>query len=160
MLKEKNNILIIFLLSVISIAFVSALIIQYGLDHRPCKLCIYQRIPYIISMLLLLSILIIKKYEKVTLLSLAIIFFLSFCLGFYHFGIEQGFFDELSVCGVDNFKENLTKEQLLKNLEQNPVSCKDVNFKIFGLSLATINSIFSLFLSAIFAKLFISYGKN
>tara|TARA_X000001036_G_C20239101_1_gene627242 strand:- start:70 stop:552 length:483 start_codon:yes stop_codon:yes gene_type:complete len=160
MLKEKNNILIIFLLSVISIAFVSALIIQYGLDHRPCKLCIYQRIPYIISMLLLLSILIIKKYEKVTLLSLAIIFFLSFCLGFYHFGIEQGFFDELSVCGVDNFKENLTKEQLLKNLEQNPVSCKDVNFKIFGLSLATINSIFSLLLAAIFLKLFAKYEKN
>ncbi|MDC6465534.1 disulfide bond formation protein B [Pelagibacteraceae bacterium] len=160
MLKVKNNIFLIFLLFAISIAFVIALIIQYGFGHQPCRLCVYQRIPYILSILLLVSIFIIKKYKKITLLLLAIIFFLSFSLGFYHFGIEQGFFNELSVCGVDNFKENLTKKQLLKNLEQSAVSCKDVNFKILGLSLATINSIFSLLLSGIFLRLFLIYGKN
>ena len=141
-------------------AFASALIIQYGLGHQPCKLCIYQRIPYILAILLIIAILFIKKYEKITLLILAILFVFSFSLAFYHFGIEQGFFEELSVCGTTGYPEDLSKEQILEQLKQNTVSCKDVSFRIFGFSLATINSIFSLILSGIFIRLFIKYENN
>ena len=113
-----------------------------------------------LSIFLIISILFIKKYEKITLLTLSVLFFFSFSLAFYHFEIEKGFFNEFFACEAENFSKDLSKKQILEQLKQSTISCKDVNFKIMGLSLASINSIFSLFLSAIFAKLFISYGKN
>ncbi len=160
MQKQKNRIYLILLLLVISIAFVSALIIQYWLGHQPCKLCIYQRIPYILSILIIITILLIRKYEKISLLILVLIFFISFSLAFYHFGIEQGFFNELALCETTDLTKDLTKEQILEQLKNSVISCKDVDFKILGLSLATINTIFSFFLTVIFARLYISYGKN
>ena len=78
----------------------------------------------------------------------------------YHFVIEQGFFDESLVCNLDNNSEALSSEDLLKELEKNTVSCKDVTFTLLGFSLATFNTIISLVISAIMLKIFINYGKN
>ena len=160
MLKKTNNILLIFFLFIISASLIAAFIIQYGLGHQPCKLCIYQRIPYILSIFLIVELIFLKKNEKTTLLLLSLIFIISTVLAFYHFGIEQGFFSESLVCKNTNFSESLTKDQLLEQLKQNTISCKDVSFTVLGLSLASINIIFSLILSVIFIKLFISYEKN
>ena len=160
MLKQSNNIFLIIIFAVISLAIISALIIQYWLDHEPCKLCLYQRIPYFLAILLIIKIFFFKKYDKITLLILSLIFIGSSALAFYHFGIEQGFFNESLACTTPDVSKTLSKEQLMELLKQNSVSCKDVSFKILGLSLATINTIFSLFLSVIFIKLFLNYGKN
>ena len=84
----------------------------------------------------------------------------SAILAFYHFGIEQGFFSESSVCTNNDLSKMLSKEEILEQLEKNSISCKEVSFSIFGLSLAAINTIFSLILSVIFIKLFLNYGKN
>ena len=105
---------------------------------------------------MIIKIFFIKSYEKITLLLLSIVFFGSTLLAFYHFGIEQGLFNDISLCSA----EDLTKDELLKKLEKDIISCKDVSFRILGLSLATINTIFSLFLSVIFLKLFLNYEKN
>ena len=160
MTNQTNKKVLIFLLSLICIALIFAYIIEFKFDQKPCKLCLYQRIPYFLSIFLILATLFFKSYEKIILLILCLVFIASSVLAFYHFGIEQGFFSETLACVNQNLSEDLSKEQLLEQLKENFISCKDVNFKILGLSLATINSIFSLFLSAIFAKLFISYGKN
>ena len=160
MLKKTNNIFLIVILAIISLMIISALIIQYWLGHEPCKLCLYERIPYFLSMLLIIKIIFIKKYEKITLLILFLVFMSSTVLAFYHFGIEQGFFKESLVCTAGNLSETLTKEEILKQLSQNTISCKDVNFRIFGFSLAAINTIFSISLSVIFIRLFINYEKN
>ena len=160
MLKKNNNILLIFILVIISLSVISAFIIEYLLGHEPCKLCLYERIPYFLSILLIVKILFIKKYEKITLLILSLVFIISACLAFYHFGIEEGFFKESLVCIADTQSENLSKDQLLLELNKNTISCKEVTFRIFGLSLATINTIISAVLSVIFIKLFINYGKN
>ena len=160
MLKKTNNIFLIVILAIISLMIISALIIQYWLGHEPCKLCLYERIPYFLSMLLIIKIIFIKKYEKITLLILFLVFMSSTVLAFYHFGIEQGFFKESLVCTAGNLSETLTKEEILKQLSQNGISCKDVSFRIFGFSLAAINTIFSISLSAIFIRLFINYEKN
>ena len=160
MLKKTNNIFLIVILTFISLMIISALIIQYWLGHEPCKLCLYERIPYFLSMLLIIKIIFIKKYEKITLLILFLIFMTSTVLAFYHFGIEQSFFKESLVCTAGNLAEALTKEEILKQLSQNTISCKDVSFRIFGFSLAAINTIFSISLSAIFIRLFINYEKN
>ena len=160
MLKQSNNIFLIIIFAVISLTSISALIIQYWLGHEPCKLCLYERIPYFLSILLLMKILLFKKNEKITLLILSLVFVSSSTLAFYHFGIEQGFFSESLVCKAEDLSKILSKEQLLEQLIQNNVSCKDVSFRILGLSLAAINTIFSLFLSVIFIKLFLIYEKN
>ena len=160
MFKKKNNILLIFLLFVISASLIAAFIIEYALGHQPCKLCIYERIPYILSIFLIIELIFFKKNEKTTLLLLSLIFVISGILAFYHFGIEQGFFTESFVCESISFSETLTKEQLLEQLKQNLISCKDVSFRVLGLSLASINVIFSLILSVIFIKLFLNYEKN
>ena len=156
----KTNTILIFILSLLTLSIISAFIIEYSFGHKACKLCVYQRYPYFISILLIASILIIKKNIRIHLLLLSVISFVGTFLAFYHFGIEQGFFTESSVCSAQNLQESLSKEDILKQLKENTVSCKDVTFKIAGLSLASINTIFSLVLSCIFLRLFIKYEIN
>ena len=160
MSKQSQNIVLIYILIIIFFSLISVFIIEFVLDHEPCKLCVYQRIPYVISILLISTILFLKKYKKIILFLLFIIFVISSILAFYHFGIEQGFFNESMLCESNNSLKALNKEELLKQLEQTNISCKDVSFRIFGLSLATINTIFSIALSVIFFKLFKNYEKN
>jgi len=160
MFKKTNNTYLFFILTTILTSLIAAFIIEHVLGHQPCKLCIYERIPYILSIFLMLEIIFFKKHVKITLLLLSVVFFLGSILAFYHFGIEQGFFKESLVCLNENSSESLSKEQILEQLNQNIISCKDVSFKVLGLSLATINVIFSLFLSVIFTKLYLNYGKN
>jgi len=160
MLKRENNLILIVILSFVSLVLISAFVIEYGLSHQPCKLCLYERIPYILSILLIIKILFVKKYEKITLFILFLIFIASAVLAFYHFGIEQGFFSESFVCKAGDLSETLSKEQLLEQLNKNSISCKDVSFRVLGLSLAIINTILSIILSVIFLKLFLNYAKN
>ena len=160
MLKQINNIFLIVILAIISLTIISALIIQYWLGFEPCKLCLYQRIPYFLSMLLIIKMLFIKKYERATLLILFLIFLSSAALAFYHFGIEEGFFNETLACTTGDLSKTLSKEELLELLKQQSISCKDVSFRMLGLSLAAINTIFSLVLSVIFIRLFMNYEKN
>ena len=101
-----------------------------------------------------------KKFEKVSLIILSLIFFSAMLIAFYHVGIEQGFIKESLVCDLNNESNNLSKEALLSQLKEMPVSCKDVTFRIFGLSLATFNIFITLILGVITTKLFITYDKN
>ena len=160
MIDKKNNffLIIIFILLVLSI--ISALVIEYGLGHKPCKLCLYQRYPYYISILLLMSIFVLKKNIRTHFLVLSIVFFIGAIVAFYHFGIEQGFFEESTVCAAENLNQILSKEDLLKQLKQNTVNFEDVTFRFLGLSLASINTIFSLILSYIFFMMFKNYENN
>ena len=158
--KLTNNIFLIVILAIISLTIISALIVQYWLGHEPCRLCLYERIPYFLSMLLITKIFFIKKYERITLLILFLVFMSSAVLAFYHFGIEQGFFSESLVCKTGDLSKTLSKEELLQQLKQNSIGCKNVSFRILGLSLAAINTIFSLVLSVIFLRLFMIYEKN
>ena len=160
MLKQTNNIFLFVILAIISLTTISTLIIQHWLGHEPCKLCLYERIPYFLSILLIIKIIFIEKYKKITLLILFLVFMCSTVLAFYHFGIEQGFFSESLACTSGDLSKTLSKEELLQQLKLNSISCKDVSFRILGLSLAAINTIFSLILSGIFIKLFINYEKN
>ena len=160
MSREISKKFLINILIFVSLVLISAYVIEYILGYQPCRLCLYERIPYFLAVFLIIKIFFIKIYERETLLILSLVFIISTCLAFYHFGIEQGFFKESLACTTGNLSENITKEELLEQLSQNIISCKDVSFRIFGLSLAAINTIFSLILSVIFIKIFMDYGKN
>ena len=159
-MSKKTNTILIFILFGLSVSLISAYIIEYALGHEPCRLCVYQRFPYIVSILLVLSILLIKKNVKIHLLLLSLISLLGAILAFYHFGIEQGFFNESIVCESQNLQEGLTKQDILKQLKQNTISCKDVTFTLFGLSLASINIIVSFILFMVFIRLYKNYEIN
>jgi len=156
MSKQRKNILIL-ILFLLLVSLISAYIIEYILKQEPCKLCIYQRFPYFVSILLLLNILLLRKYTKQCLLILSLVSLCGSAIAFYHFGIEQGFFNESLVCETKDLDQNLSKEEVLKQLKENTISCKNVTFRVFGLSLATINTIFSFILFYIFLRLFKNY---
>ncbi len=148
----------ILVFSVISLLI--AYFIQYILGHKPCNLCLIERIPYLSSIVLISLILIIKRFEVILSGIVFILFIAGAIISFYHFGIEQGFFDESLVCNLGNSQENLSKEELLKQLVNAPISCKEVTFRFLGLSLATINTIISVILSGIMIKIIKNYGQN
>ena len=160
MSQIKNTITLNLILIFSIFTLGAAYFIQYILGHKPCNLCLIERLPYIFAIIIISLGLILKKFEKVIIIFLILIFVAATIISFYHFGIEQGFFKESLVCNLDNNINNLSKEDLIKELQQQIISCKDVDFRIVGLSLATINTIISLILSVITIKLFLKYGKN
>ena len=138
----------------------TAYFIQYVLGHKPCNLCIIERIPYIAAIILISLIFILNRYQKIISSLILIFFIFGAVVSFYHFGIEQGFFSESLVCDLGN-SQPLNKEDLLNQLKKTEiVSCKDVTFRFLGLSLATINTVISLILSGIIIRVIKNYGKN
>ena len=156
--QAKFYLKLIFLISLISL--ISAYFIEFILGHQPCNLCLIERIPYGISMILTIIILVYHKNEKFFVLLLVLTFIFSLTISIYHFGIEKGFFEESFLCNLSNEIKILTKEDLLKELQKKIISCKNVDFTIFGLSLASINTIVSIILSTITFKKYLNYEKN
>ena len=157
-LKVEFYLKIIFIFSAIALS--SAFFIEYTLGHQPCNLCLLERIPYGLSLVLISAIFILRKNEKFFILLIIITFIFSLAISFYHYGIEQGFFEESVVCGVKDFTENITKEDLLKQLSEKTVSCKDVTFRILGLSLTSINIVVSIIFIITLIKIYNNYEKN
>ena len=157
-LSKKNLFTGIFLISFI--ALVSAYFIEYILGHQPCNLCVYERIPYFLAILIVLINYKYNKLEKYLILSLAIIFLIATILSLYHLGIEQGFIKESLLCDLEKGANIIDKDEILKQLQQKSISCKDVTFKIFGLSLTSYNIIISLLLTIGLTKIYFGYEKN
>jgi len=156
--KNKFFLNIILIFSVF--ALISAYFIQYILGHKPCNLCLLERLPYLAAIILISLIFILNKYEKLIVLTVSLFFIFGTIVSFYHFGIEQGFFNESLVCNLGNNNTNLSAQDLLKQLEKQTISCKDVTFKVLGLSLATFNTIISLIISVTLLKIVVNYDKN
>lgn len=153
----KNQILIV-LAIIYSSILISAYFIQYVLNVPPCQLCYYQRYPYYFATIVIILAFFKKINLKQVFILLLFTSFVSASLSFYHIGIEQSFFDELGSCTSDT-KPNNT-ENLLKELQKQPViSCKNISFQIFGLSLATINFILSIILVLLYG-IFLKYEKQ
>ena len=160
MFDLKNEFYLKIILIISFTALIFAYFVEHILGHQPCNLCIIERIPYGISIILIAIIFIIKKNQKFLTLLLILTFVFSFTISVYHYGIEQGFFQESTVCNARNFTENITKEGLLRELSKKTISCKDVTFRILGFSLTSINIVISLLFIITFIKIFIKYEKN
>ena len=159
MLNLKIDTFLKLILLISSVSIISSFYIEYILGHQPCNLCLIERIPYGLSIILIVTNHILKKNEKFFILLLFLIFIFSFTISVYHFGIEKGFFQESALCGLKTAAEIISKDEILKQLSEKTISCKDVTFRIFGFSLTTINIIISLFLIILLLKILISYEK-
>jgi disulfide bond formation protein DsbB len=157
-IKNKKTLNLILLFSIF--ALLAAYFIEYVLGHKPCNLCLIERIPYFSTIIIIALCLFLKRFEKYFLIALGLIFFSATLLSFYHFGIEQGFFTESLVCDLKSDKNIFTPEDLLKELKEKTISCKDVTFKILGFSLATLNTIISLGISIIILRIYLNYEKK
>ncbi len=157
-ISKKNLFTVIFLISFI--ALVSAYFIEYILGHQPCNLCLYERIPYFLAILIVLINYKYNKLEKYIILSLAIIFLIATILSLYHLGIEQGFIQESLLCDLEKGANILDKDEILKQLQQKNISCKDVTFQIFGLSLTSYNIIISILLTITLIRFYFGYENS
>ena len=155
LLEIKKFYSLILLICIISL--ISAIYIEHILEQKPCKLCIYQRLPYLVAIFLCFFG---YNYPKniLWLYFLILNFLLSSILSGYHVGIENNIFLESEVCTNENF--NITdKSKLLESLSNQTPSCKNINFTFFGFSLATINFMISL-LVTIICVLIVKNEKN
>ena len=157
-MKNKTTLNIILFISIAALG--CAYFIEYILSYKPCNLCLIERLPYFLVIIIILLGLFLNRFEKFILIFLSLIFVSATILSIYHVGIEQGFIKESLVCFSNEEIDNLNKEDLIKELQKEVISCKDVQFTFFGLSLATINAIISLLLSVITFRLFLNYEKN
>ena len=157
-LNKKNFFQLIFLISLF--ALISAYFIEYILGHQPCNLCLIERIPYMGALIIIIINFKLNYLEKYFILLLLFIFLAGTLISLYHLGIEQGFITESLVCDLKNSSKILSKEEILQQLQQKIVSCKDVTFKIFNFSLTTLNTLISLLITIVLTKEYLSYEKN
>jgi|TARA_E500000178_G_C16657027_1_gene588961 disulfide bond formation protein DsbB len=155
--QTNINLKIIFVICLTSI--ISAYFIEFILGHKPCNLCLIERIPYWLGIILIILNFTFRCKEQFIIILLILVFSFSSIISFYHFGIEQGFFEESTVCGSNSISNLLSKEEILKELQIKNVSCKDVTFRIFGFSLTTFNIIISLSFVFILTKIIKNYEK-
>ena len=159
MLNNKS-LLLNLILFVSLTALISAFFIEYVLGHEPCNLCILERIPYLVAIVIILLNYKFSQFEKLFLGLLIIVFLTATILSVYHFGIEQGFIEESLVCDLKNGSGVTSKEEILKQLQEQKVSCKDVTFKIFGLSLTTYNIVISILITIYTLKIYLNDAKS
>ena len=157
-INKTLTIKLIFLISVV--ALTSAFFIEYFLGHQPCNLCILERIPYLLAIIIIILNYKFVHLEKHFILLLMLIFFAATILSLYHLGIEQGFIEESLVCDLKNSSNLLSKEDILEQLREKNVNCKDVTFKILGLSLTSYNILISLLITIGIIRIYLNYDKN
>jgi len=156
----KNRLLLnsILILSILTLCI--AYFIEYFLGHKPCNLCLIERIPYFAAIIFISFALFLNKYEKIISIVVGLFFIFGAIVSIYHVGIEKGIFSESLMCNISNTLDNPTSEELLKELEKKTISCKEVTFSLFGISLATLNTLISILVAGIIFKNLKNYEKN
>ena len=151
-LEKENYLKIILILSILVLTI--TFIIQYFFGYMPCNLCKIERIPYGLSIIVLIANFSFKGKQIFYSVLLILIFSFSIIISIYHLGIEQGFIEESAVCASENLNL-LTKEEILNSLNELSISCKDVAFKIFGFSLTTYNIFISIIMFVLSTKIYL-----
>ena len=157
-IKKTITLKLIFLISIVALA--SAFFVEYALGHQPCNLCVLERIPYLLSLIIIILNYKFNYLEKHFILLLILIFLAATILSLYHLGIEQGFIEESLICDLKDGSNLLSKEDILRQLQEKNVSCKDVTFKILGLSLTSYNIIISILIIYFTTRAYLSYENN
>ncbi len=155
-LKENNYLQILFILSILILG--SALIIEYIFGYQPCNLCKIERIPYLLSIIILVINYLFRGNQNFYGILLILIFSFSIIISVYHLSIEQGFINESTICETKSFNL-LTKDDILNSLKELNISCKNVAFKIFGLSLTTYNMLVSILMVFLSIKIY-NFGNG
>ena len=130
----------IFLLIAALISLSTSLSAEYLFEKKPCVLCLYQRFPYLITGFFAITILCLKSSSKLIPLIFmfcALTYLVGSGIAIYHVGVEKLWW--ISECS-GNLNQNTSLEQLRASLlKKAEISCDDVNWTLFGISMATYN---------------------
>ena len=153
MIKLNKDRYLQILLFLCFLVLTTAYTIQYVLGFQPCSLCIIERIPYTLAIFIILLNYKFREDQIFYSILLLLVFLFSIIISLYHLGIEQGIISESSICASDNVNL-ITKDEILSSLREIRISCKDVAFKIFDLSLTTYNMMLSIIMFLISMKIY------
>ena len=139
--KNTENLLILISFCIL----VSTLLIEYIFNFPPCKLCIYQRIPYLLIIILGIGLIFLKK-NKEFLLIFIVLQIVNFFIAFFHSLVERGIVNYEMNC-TSTGSDIQTIEELRSFLDKVPIAkCNEILFSIMGLSLANFNLLVSVLL--------------
>ena len=134
----------VFILLVALVSLSVSLSAQHFFDKEPCILCLYQRVPFVITGLLALIALRLKALSKLTpliIMPCGLIYMIGAGIAIYHVGVEQHWW--ISGCS-GSLDQNAILSDLRASLMQKAAkSCGDVDWALFGISIATYNVFFS-----------------
>jgi disulfide bond formation protein DsbB len=153
-------------IAVFSLGF--ALISQYRFGLAPCVLCIYQRWPYVVVGVLGLIIMVAlrnkPKLAAAFMALAAITFFTNMGIATFHVGVEQKWWAGLKTCSQPDFLgQDMSLEELEAMIMAAPVvTCGDIPWSLFGLSMAAYNVILSFIygIYSLLAAVFITRKAN
>ena len=136
MIKQTNILFIVFLFSLVAMSF--ALILQYAYGHSPCKLCVYQRVPYYSILTLGVFYFFIKRYFNLIYLLLTILLLVELGISGYHSLTTFGII-EYTGCEAATLPNDITKlkEELMSSTLI--TTCSDANLPYFGIPLSVYN---------------------
>ena len=124
---------------------ISTLLIEYIFNFPPCTLCIYQRIPYLLIIILGICLVFFKKIREFLFIFI-ILQIANFFIAFFHSLVERGVIEYEMSC-TSSGSDIQTIEELRNFLEKVPIAkCNEILFSIMGLSLANINLVVSILL--------------
>ncbi len=128
-------------------ALFSAYTAQYVFDLEPCILCLYQRIPFAIAIVLALVAIFKPNFAGAIMAMLVALFIFEGGLAFYHVGVENHWWAAATGCsGAGGISQS--PAEMLKNLQKSiPKPCDEVDWTILGISMAAWNVVFSILLA-------------
>ncbi|MGH6917804.1 MAG: disulfide bond formation protein B [Geminicoccaceae bacterium] len=133
------------LLAIAAAAILAAVFaFQYLAGAAPCPLCIWQRYPY--GVLIVLGVIGFCWQPRPMLVLCALVLLVGAGLAGYHYGVEQGWFALPAGCAAGGDATSI--EELRRMLREAPPACDQVQFDVFGWSLAAWNFLASLGLAA------------
>ena len=128
-------------------ALASAYTAEYGFGLEPCILCLYQRIPFAIAIVLAATGLIRPGLATPVMGVLVLVFAFEAGLAFYHVGVEQHWWVAATGCASDATLA-ASPAQLLSSIQTAPPKpCDEVDWTFLGISMATYNVVFSALLA-------------
>ncbi|MEO9599345.1 disulfide bond formation protein B [Parasphingorhabdus sp.] len=120
-----------------------ALIGQYGFGLYPCEMCIWQRWPHLIAIILALLALMLRSKSGAILLAVAaaVAILISGLIGGFHAGVEYGWWEGITSCATnipvgDNMLDSIMNAPLTR--------CDVAPWSLFGISLAGYNFLWSV----------------
>ncbi|WP_374526441.1 disulfide bond formation protein B [Sphingopyxis sp.] len=120
-----------------------ALLSQFGFGLHPCEMCYWQRWPHQAAIILALLALLLNRNDKAMrlltgLAALAIA--ISGLIGIFHAGVEYGLWEGLTTCSTSHSGPISLDEIMAAPI----IRCDVAQWRLFGISLAGFNAIFSL----------------
>ena len=132
------------------VLLLGAFFFQHVVGLAPCKLCIWQRWPHAVAVLIGVVALAFGSRVLAWLGALAALATAS--VGLYHTGVEKGWWEGPSTC-TSSGAGNLSANDFFDKVINAPlIRCDEIAWQMLGLSMASYNAIFATVLATFWIR--------